>query len=75
MPLKVDDELPTMVAPAEPTATDGSWKKRKPSKVPEVGALRLAVSLPVRVDRRVCVSCGARVIEGHSSPCQASSCR
>ena len=48
MPLKVDDELPTMVEPAEPTATDGSWKKRKPSKVPEVGALRLAVSLPVK---------------------------
>ena len=48
MPSKVDPELPVMVMPTEPTAIDGSWKNRKPSKVPEVGALRLAVSLPVR---------------------------
>ena len=29
LPSKVDDELPTTVMPAAPTAIDGSWKKEK----------------------------------------------
>src|SRR6266851_2017048 len=69
MPSKVDDELPTTVMPAAPTAIDGSWKKRKPSRVPEVGALRFALSFPVRFIG-IRISSSLAVVKGHSSAAQ-----